>query len=191
MFSWSLLQWLKTHVADYDLVHTHTVFCPLVSWASRICHRQKIPYLTTPHGMLEPWAFSYKAWKKKLYYQLIEKNTLSRAAAIQGTSSIEVKNFGLYSFATTKFLIPNGIRSQDFQRLPSPQIFYSAFPDTENKTLILFLARIDPKKGLDLLAPAFAQVRQKFPTVHLVVAGPDSIGFQPTAEKYFIQAGCR
>ena len=52
IFSWSLLQWLRIHVADYDLVHTHTVFCPLVSWASHICHRQKIPYLITPHGML-------------------------------------------------------------------------------------------------------------------------------------------
>jgi glycosyltransferase involved in cell wall biosynthesis len=191
IFSWSLLHWLKTHAADYDLVHTHTVFCPLVSWATRICHRQKIPYVITPHGMLEPWAFSYKAWKKKLYYQLIEKHTLSRAVAIQGIASTEVTNFDLYSAKTTKFLIPNGIHGQDFQHLPSPQIFYSAFPDTKNKTLILFLARIDPKKGLDLLALAFAQVKQQFPTAHLVIAGPDSIDFQATAEKYFIQAGCR
>ena len=191
IFSRALLDWLSQNASNYDLVHTHTLFCPLVSWAARICHRQKIPYVITPHGMLEPWAFSSKAWKKKLYYQLIEEETLTQAAAIQGIASIEVNNFGIYPFTTIKFLVPNGIRGQDFQRLPSPQVFYSAFPDTENKPLILFLARIDPKKGLDLLAPAFAQVKQKFPTAHLVVAGPDSIGFQSTAEKYFIQAGCR
>lgn len=190
IFSWSLLQWLKTHATDYDLIHTHTLFCPLISWATRICYRQKTPYLVTSHGMLEPWAFSYKAWKKKIYYKLIEENTLNQAAAIQGTSSIEFENFELYSFTTTKFLIPNGIHGEDFQYLPSPQIFHSAFPCTQNKILILFLARIDPKKGLDLLAPAFAQVRQQFPKAHLVIAGPDSIGFQATAEKYFIQAGC-
>ncbi len=47
-----------------------------------------------------------------------------------------------------------------------------------------------PKKGLDLLAPAFAKVHNKFPQTHLIVAGPDSIGFLPTVKDYFKQAGC-
>ena len=191
IFSISLLRWLQTHLKGYDITHTHTLFCPLISWATRICYQKKISYLVTPHGMLEPWAFSYKAWKKRLYYRLIEEKTLNLAGAIQGISSIEIKNFDRYAIKTPKFLVPNGIHAEDFHDLPSPEIFYSAFPQTQHKTLILFLARIDPKKGLDLLAPAFAQVKTQFPKIHLVIAGPDSIGFRPTVEKYFAQVGCQ
>jgi glycosyltransferase involved in cell wall biosynthesis len=191
ILSLPLLQWLKENITDYHLVHTHTLFSPLISWAARICRKKNILYLITPHGMLEPWAFSYKSWKKQLYYRFIEKENLNQAAAIQGLSSTEIQNFDRYLINTPRFLVSNGIHAEDFYNLPSPEIFYSAFPQTQHKTLILFLARIDPKKGLDLLAPAFAQVKTQFPEVHLVIAGPDSIGFRPTVEKYFAEVGCQ
>jgi len=191
ILSLPLLKWLKKNITDYDLVHTHTLFSPLISWAARICQKKSIPYLITPHGMLEPWAFSYKSWKKRIYYRLIEQKTLSQSAAIQGLSSREIQNFDRYHINTPKFLVSNGIDTEDFDKLPSPEIFYSTFPQTKHKTLILFLARIDPKKGLDLLAPAFAEVKQQFSEAHLVIAGPDSIGFRPTVEKYFTQVGCQ
>lgn len=191
IFSISLLRWLQTHLKAYDITHTHTLFCPLISWATHLCRQQQVPYLVTPHGMLEPWAFSYKSWKKKVYYQFIEQNTLNKAAAIQGISSTELQNLNHYALTPQRFLVPNGIHREDFQILPSPEPFYAAFPHTQGKSLILFLARIDPKKGLDLLAPAFAALKQQFPKSHLVIAGPDSIGFRSTVERYFAQVNCQ
>lgn len=188
IFSLSLAHWLFEHIDDYDLVHTNTVFAPLVLLTHWICKLRRIPYIMTPHGMLEPWALSYKAWKKRFYYTLFEKFALQQAIAIQGTATCEVKNVNYLGFSNTIF-VPNGVHRQELEILPEPELFYQQFPATRNKTLILFLGRIDPKKGLDLLAPAFAKVHQQFPQTHLVVAGPDSIGFLPTAQRYFAQAG--
>jgi glycosyltransferase involved in cell wall biosynthesis len=189
VFSHLLISWLFHHVADYDIVHTHTIFSPLMSFVHWICQIRKIPYLMTPHGMLDPWALAYKAWKKKLYLNLFEKASLKSAKFIQVLATAEadcVNSLGLQQ----SVLVPNGIHCYDFQSLPNPNIFFNKFPQIRDKTLILFLGRIDPKKGLDLLASAFAKVHQKFPQTHLIVAGPDSIGFLPTVETYFQQAGC-
>lgn len=186
----SLLQWLLNHATQYDVVHTHTVFSPLILVSQWICQRQTIPYLATPHGMLELWALAYKSWKKRPYYLLFEKAALHKASVIQAISAMEVENIQRLNLSTPCRLVPNGIHASEFQVRTSPDRFYQAFPATYGKSLILFLGRIDPKKGLDLLATAFASVLTQFPQAHLVIAGPDSIGFLQTAQQYFQQAKC-
>ena len=190
IFSVPLIKWLFKNITNYDLVHTNTVFSPLISLAHVICKFKKVPYVVTPHGMLEPWALSYKAGKKRYYYHFLEKPLLQKANVIQTLASSEAERIQNLGFSHT-VTIPNGIHVQEYKSLPDPDIFYQQFPHTLNKTLILFLGRIDPKKGLDLLAPAFAKAHQNFPDTHLVIAGPDSTNFMPTAEKYFRDADCR
>ncbi|MCC5632336.1 glycosyltransferase [Nostoc sphaeroides CHAB 2801] len=189
IISFSLINWLFKNVNNYEIVHSQTVFSPMISVAHSICKYLHIPYIVTPHGMLEPWALSYKAWKKRIYYNLFENTTIQNSSAIQAMSSFELKNINSLQFQNT-VLVPNGIHRQEFETLSNPEIFYQQFPETRGKTLILFLGRIDPKKGLDLLAPAFAKVYNQFPHAHLVVAGPDNIGFMDKAQNYFLQAGC-
>ena len=186
----SLIQWLFNHVTEYKLVHTHALFMPLVLLTHWVCQLHQIPYLMTPHGMLEPWALSYKAWKKRYYHTLFDKPALQRASAIQCLTSIEAQQIKALGINSPTVVIPNGIHRKEFETLPSPDEFYQQFPTTRNKDLILFMGRIDPKKGLDLLASAFAKVQGQFPKTHLVVAGPDSIGFLPQAKRYFAEAGC-
>lgn len=189
IISFSLINWLFLHIKEYDIVHTNTIFAPQFLFIHCICQLFHIPYIVTPHGMLEPWALSYKAWKKQLYYRLLEKSALQNAQAIQVLSSSEAENVRTLGFQQT-IIVPNGIHHEEFQNLCKADIFYDQFPHTKNKILIFFLGRIDPKKGLDLLACAFAKVHSQFPQTHLVVAGPDSIGFLPTVKNYFINVGC-
>jgi glycosyltransferase involved in cell wall biosynthesis len=189
IFSLSLLNWLCQNINKYDLIHIHTVFSPLVLVVYWICQFYRVPYIVTPHGMLEPWALSHKAWKKKIYFNFLEKPALQQASTVHFVASSEAnsaKDFGLNRVA----VIPNGVNWEELERLPHPDIFYDRFPQTKNKTSILFLGRIDPKKGLDLLATAFAIAHRQFPETHLIVAGPDSIGFLPTAQRYFTESGC-
>lgn len=189
ILSTSFISWLNQNIQFYDVVHTNTVFAPLISLTHWLCRVHKIPYIATPHGMLEPWALSYKTSKKRIYYHLIEKSLLKQASAIQALARSESENLNALGYPQTA-IIPNGIRRQNFETLSSPEAFYQAFPETKNKHLILFLGRIDPKKGLDLLAPAFGKLHQQFPETHLVIAGPDHIGFLPTVKNYFEQANC-
>lgn len=189
--TWALTQWLFVNIPNYSLVHTHAIFSYPILAAYWICQVYKIPYIATPHGMLEPWALAYKSWKKEAYFSFLEKPSLQKASAIQMTASSEVKQIHKLRLNTKPIFVPNGIHWEDFASLPDPKILYHQFPETQNKTLILFLGRIDPKKGLDLLAPAFAQVHQNFSDTHLIIAGPDNTGFLPKAENYFIEAECR
>jgi glycosyltransferase involved in cell wall biosynthesis len=188
--SLALTKWLFQHVTNYDLVHTNAVFSYPVLPAHWACQWHKVPYIMTPHGMLEPWAMAYKAEKKRLYYDLLEKPALQKAAAIQITGSPEASSIKSYGIKTPMIFVANGIHRHDCETLADPEVFYREFPHTRNKTLIIFLARIDPKKGLDLLAKAFSQVYAQFPQAHLIVAGQDNTGFLPTVQNYFTESGC-
>jgi glycosyltransferase involved in cell wall biosynthesis len=189
ILSLPLLQWLYNNGHSYDVIHTSHRFSPLILLTEWICQLHKIPYIVTPHGMLEPWALSYKAWKKKLYFRFLEQPALKQASIIHTLNSSEASNIQSLGFQHT-VIIPNGISQNQFHVSAHPDIFYEHFPQTRGKTLILFMGRIDPKKGLDLLAPAFAEVHQQFPNTHLVIAGPDTIGFLSTVKDYFTQAQC-
>jgi glycosyltransferase involved in cell wall biosynthesis len=188
--SGSLAIWLFRHVRDYDIVHTMGVFSPAVTTAHWSCQLHKVPYIMNPQGMLEPWALAYKSQKKQIYSTLIERSALENASAVQALNTTELENIKALGLQASLVLVPNGIDRQEFEELPDPEIFIQQFPETSHKTRILFMARIDPKKGLDLLAPAFAKVREQFPNTHLIVAGPDSIGFLKKATEYFAVAGC-
>ena len=190
IFSFILTQWLYAHVKDYDIVHTNAVFSLLnlpVYWA---CQQKKVPYLITPRGMLEPWALSYKANKKKLFYNFLDKPAINKAGGIQVLATPEKNSVKTLNLKPPLFLIPNGIFAKKFESLPPASLFLEKFPETKDRKLILFLGRIDPKKGLDLLSSAFAKIHQQFPDTHLVIAGPDNVGYLPTVKNYFKDLGC-
>lgn len=186
----TLVNWLHRHVTEYDLVHTHTIFAPVLSAAHLICRQHQMPYIMTPHGMLEPWALSHKASKKKYYLKLLEKPALQRASYIQALALTEAKHIQSLGINSPIAVVPNGVHEHTFEVQADSNLFYDQFPETLGKVLVLFLGRIDPKKGLDLLAPALKKVRETFPRVHLVVAGPDSVSYLTTVKSFFEDANC-
>lgn len=185
-----LTKWLFAHVGDYDVVHTNAIFSyPVVAaWAT--CRLRRVPYIITPHGMLEPWALKHKGWKKRLHYPLIEKSMLDAAAAVQALNAVEVADVKTLGVKSRVVCVPNGVDPDGFAMPFEAGGFYKEYPHLRERKIILFLARVDPKKGLDLLAPAFADVLNQFSDAHLVIAGPDNVGFLSTAQNYFEQSGC-
>ena len=190
ILSQSLVRWFGQQGQAYDLIHTHSIFAPLIAAVQWQCRQHGWPYVTTPHGMLEPWALAYKAWKKRTYYALVERPALRGARLIQATASREAAHIQALGLETPIELIPNGLHRAEFETLPDREVFYAAYPALRHKRLLLFFGRIDPKKGLDLLAPAFARIHAKYPDTHLLVVGQDNIGFLPRAKEFFAAAGC-
>ena len=140
--------------------------------------------------MLEPWALEHKKIKKYYYYRCLEKPALNRAYAIHLTATPEAEHIAPLKLRPPQVVIPNGVHLKDFDILPDAELFFREFSDLRGKRLVLFLGRIDPKKGLDLLAPAFERVRRQFNNLHLVIAGPDNISFLSTAQSFFSKEGC-
>ncbi|NEQ53321.1 MAG: glycosyltransferase [Leptolyngbya sp. SIO3F4] len=188
--SWSLTKWLLKHLNNYDLVHTNAIFSYPALPAYVLCNIYKIPYVVTPHGMLEPWALTYKSWKKRFIFEFFEKPALQKAFAIHALAIPESQGIQKLDLNTSIAVIPNGIKKEDFIKLENPDFFYTNYYELKDKKIILFLGRIDPKKGLDLLAEAFSSVHIRFPETHLVIAGPDNIGFLSNAKSYFKANSC-
>ncbi len=188
--SGALLAWLARNVSNYDVVHTIGIFSLPVTVASLLCRRRGIPYVMSLHGMLEPWALTHKAWKKRLYFPLFEKPALIRAGAIQVLTAAEAKAVAAMAIDTRVEIVPNGINPLEQAAAAGPERFLDAYPRLRGKKRILFLGRLDPVKGIDLLAPALARVRVQCPAAHLVVAGPDNVGYRTQAESFFFAEGC-
>ena len=76
-------------------------------------------------------------------------------------------------------LEPYGLDLAEFRELPAAGTFRAKYPVLADKPLILFLSRLSPQKGLDLLIPAFAKFAATDSTgAMLVLAGPDSGGYE-------------
>ena len=69
------------------------------------------------------------------------------------------------------FVIPLGLDLAQFQSLPGPKRFLKRWPQATGREVVLFLSRLDPKKGLDLLIDAFAELKQRRSNALLVIAG--------------------
>ncbi|NJO53386.1 MAG: glycosyltransferase [Leptolyngbyaceae cyanobacterium RM2_2_4] len=190
IFSFSMLYWLLSHAENYDLVHTNTLFSPLISLVHYICDIKNVPYVITPRGMLSPWALRHKSWKKRFYLHFIERALIKKCRAIQALTQSEADYVIKAKLHNTTVVIPNGVNMQEFETSIRSDFFEKSFPEVCGNKIILFLGRIDPKKGLDLLAGAFARVRHQFPQSRLVIAGPDSINFLPVAKSFFLEAKC-
>ena len=188
-FSPSLLGWLWRHVEEYDVVHVTSSFNFPVLACGLACRLRGVPYVVAPQGMLEPWALGYKSGKKTAYLRLLEFPVVLRSARlIQALNSSEAVNLTRLRLGPRVAIVPNGIDEADTMTSRDPAdiaSFLDRFPAARDRTVILFLHRVDPKKGLDVLAKAYSQVHPRYPHTHLIVAGPPTGEFEQIARGYF------
>jgi glycosyltransferase involved in cell wall biosynthesis len=161
-FSASLTRWLFTRVADYDVLHVHAPFSYPTWPACAFARRMRVPYLYRTLGTLDPWSLRQKAWKKRPYYQLVEKRNLYGAHAVHVTSRPEREAIAALGVPRDKIaLIPLGI---------DPASRLGPRPEAPPLRL-LFIGRLHPKKGIPLLLEALSQLRATGIDAVLDVAG--------------------
>jgi glycosyltransferase involved in cell wall biosynthesis len=171
--SWPLRQWLRRHVSEFAVIHTHALFSFASGAAAHAAQRHGIPYVVRPLGVLNRWGMeNRRRFLKQWSVRLIELPLLRRAAAVHYTSTSEQREAAVAHPEIGKLssaIIPLPIESSD--RVETPDRFLQRFPTAAGRPIILFLSRIDAKKGLELLLPAFKELRSRFPASILVLAG--------------------
>jgi glycosyltransferase involved in cell wall biosynthesis len=193
-FSSRFTPWLRSNRSHYDAVVINGIWQYHSFGAWRALHKSNTPYVLYPHGMLDPWfkkTYPLKHLKKWMYWPWAEYRVLRDARAVLFTCEEEKllarSSFGLYrcnevvvSYGTS---IPKGDPDAELEE------FFGRFPELTGKKLVLFMGRIHPKKGCDLLIEAFAKVLRTQSDWHLVIAGPDQVGWREKLEEKAGQLG--
>lgn len=167
-----LSRWLSAHVSRYDIVHLHALFSYASYSVANIANKRGVPYIIRPLGVLNHWGIeNRRRLLKRLSFRLIERHMLENAAAVHYTSEqekLEAEELGVRSRPA---IIPLGIDRSAFCEMPGAGRFYDRFPGARERNIVLFLSRLDRKKGLDLLLRAFAELHRTNPAILLVIAG--------------------
>ena len=166
-FSLGLLRWLATHAQEYDIAHIHALFSPVSTAAATVARMKGLPYLLRPLGTLDPADLRKKRQLKQLYGTFLERPNLAGAAGVHFTSEQEAKISERFGVPTRDVVIPLGVQ---FPQLPPPGKARQQLEINDGQPLILFMSRIDPKKGLDLLIPALETLVEKL-DFYFVLAG--------------------
>ena len=169
--SLKLIFWLYQNKNNYNLFIIHGLW-QFITLLSRIIIPNK--YLVFTHCMLDPYFKSekFKSFKKKIYWNIFEKKNLLKAKFVLLNSIKEKKQINNTFVKTNgiKFkLINYGIYPKDINFKKSKLKFYSKFKFLKNYKLIVYIGRIHPKKGLDILIDAFEKIDNK--RYILIIAG--------------------
>lgn len=156
-----LARWLDANVARFDAVHVHAVFGHACLAAARACQRRSVPYLVRPLGTLDPWSMAQKPLRKQLFLRLGGWRMLREAAAIHYTSADE-RRLAEESLGLERgFVVPLAVDDAAFVARGRTALLRERHPALGDDPYLLFLSRIHPKKGLDFLIPAFAEVARR------------------------------
>lgn len=193
--SLGLRQWLRAHGHDFDLVHIHALFSFSSVAAAHAAKRGRVPYVVRPLGVLNRWGMenrrrAIKAWSLRL----IDLPILRGAATIHYTAEAERREAAeahptIGSLPSVVIPLPVAMSDAAWGSV------HDAADADAKAPVVLFLSRIDQKKGIELLLEAFAGVRKDFPDAVLMLAGdgdPNYVAALRTkAESLGIAANCR
>ena len=171
-------------LADVDAVHGHG-FYVYPNWAvgSRAIASQK-PLVYHPQGMFEPWILHRSRFKKRVVSLLFEKQNMSRCRLWRALTNREADQIRRQGIVAPIVVAPNGVRLEDYDReVSSDDVTKLPLPArTLEKKRLVFMARLHPKKGLDLLVPAWARLKEHHSQWELLIAGPDEGGYRAAVE---------
>jgi glycosyltransferase involved in cell wall biosynthesis len=182
-YSPRLAPWLREHAREFSAVIVNGLwqYHGLCAW--RVLRDSPVPYYVFTHGMLDPWfkeQYPLKHLKKQLYWPWAEYRVLRDARAVLFTSEEErlLARQSFSRYRVNEIVVNYGVPEPSGDPTRQRECFLERFPRLRDRRILLFLSRIHPKKGCDLLIEAFASVQRLDPSLELVIAGPDQVGIQ-------------
>ncbi|HVU37064.1 MAG TPA: glycosyltransferase [Opitutales bacterium] len=191
-----LFAFLKKNSERFDVITVEGLWQHHGLMVHRAATENQVPYVVYPHGMLDPWfkdAYPAKHWKKMLYWKVGGYKVLSDARAVAFTTEEEMR---LAQNAFTPWqarcvISPLGVEPPHGPPEERAKKWRERFPTLAGRKFLLYLGRIDPKKGAQHLIPAYAkqypeETRLRGGAPALVIAGPESAA--AFAEQCHLQA---
>ena len=175
--------WLRANHSRYDAVIVNGIwqFHSFATWCT--LRRSDTPYVVFTHGMLDPWfkkQYPVKHIKKWMYWPWGEYRVLRDAHAVLFTCEEErlLARSSFWFYRCNEVVVNLGTGGLKGDPRLDIRDFFCRFPELVGKRLVLFMGRLHPKKGCDLLLEAFAKVMVRHPEWHMVFAGPDQVGWR-------------
>lgn len=170
------IPWLRENRSRYDAVVVHGLWQYQGFATRRALRRTGTPYFVMPHGMLDPWfkqAYPLKHFKKTIYWRLREHAVLRDARGVIFTSGEErLRARGTFSpYRIKEKVAALGTSRPEGSPTDWRKAFFQKYPGLQGKRILLFLSRLHPKKGCDMLIRALAKAGGP---LTLVIAGPES-----------------
>jgi glycosyltransferase involved in cell wall biosynthesis len=175
-FSPAMQRELSRWVDGFDILHIHTFFSWPTHIAASAAIRRNIPYILKPHGMLDKKLIERKSRRVKGFWiRFFGRRVVEKAARIHLTTDAELEEIRRFRFRLPEaFVLPLGMDPADDTPEPGQPVSPVIQTLTRKKPLLLFLSRVNWKKGLDRLIPALRQVEG----AHLAIAGNDEDNYR-------------
>lgn len=171
---------------SFDIVHQHSLWTAQ-SLMTSILRRNGAKTCIAAHGTLSEYALNTSKLKKDIALNLFERNNLKKSNTLHATSEYEIEDFRRLGLKNPIAYIENGIGSQFLDKKGEGNLFKIKYNLPQNKKILLYLSRITPKKGLDMLLKSIFELNKKFNDWILVIVGNDEFGYQSVVENMIIE----
>jgi glycosyltransferase involved in cell wall biosynthesis len=179
----------RRRAPDFDVTYIYGIWNYPAIAAGSACRKQDAPYIVSPRTGLMKWPMQQRWLRKQVFLRLFGWRYLHGAWAMHYTTDIEKQEAEQFGVRTPGFVVPNCMDFSEFDQLPETGGFRSRLGVSPETRLVLFLGRIEPRKGVDLSMRAFAQVRKSVPDCHFAIAGPGDEGYVDQLSELSIDLG--
>jgi glycosyltransferase involved in cell wall biosynthesis len=163
---------LRRLVPRVDVVDTHMPFVYPTFAAAKAAFRAGTPLFYHQRGNYDPGRLRFRGRKKQLYIALVERPIMRRATGLIALTEAERASFRALGVTTPCEVVPNGIDIPP-ERPGAAERVSRRWGVASDAPLLLFMGRLHPLKGADVLLDAFVRVQARVPGAILMMAGPD------------------
>ncbi len=167
----------------YNVIHQHGIWTGASRATTKFRERHGVPVVIAPHGSLNRWALNLSSWKKRIALFAYESRNLRQATCLHATSETEINDFRDFGLINPIAYIENGVSEYSLYTYGNAAEFRKQNNVAPDSRIILFLSRINPKKGLVMLIEAVNKIKSNLTGWQLIIAGLDELGHKAELEK--------